>query len=425
MREALEAEGVGVERGVELVGVTQDEGGVRATLRRQDGGTEEVEADYLIGADGAHSSVRKGLGLGFEGKTLPSGYDLWDVRLEGDLATTDFHVFASGEGVLVFFPLGGDRFRVIASQAGDTGPGPGPTSGPVQTKEPSLDDCRAVVGRRSHLALTMHDLSWSSSFHVNSRMVGGLRSGRVFLGGDAAHVHSPAGGQGMNTGIQDMINLCWKLALVSEGRARGPLLETYGEDRLPVIRGVLRGTEALTGVMGSANPLVRAALDHIAPWVVGTDFVQDRATAQMSQVALNYRTSPLSGGQARGGRLHPGDRVPDLDLPGGGSGGGAKSLFSTLSPSRFTLLAVADNDPEALAAQAAEAVRPWGDLIRVVPVAAAGDGAAERLAQVGRLPALLLVRPDGYIGYLGGGDLLHLAEYCGTWLTTPNGPPAG
>ena len=181
-------------------------------------------------------------------------------------------------------------------------------------------------------------MSWSSWFRINSRMINHLQQRRVFLGGDAAHIHSPAGAQGMNTGIQDMINLCWKLAMVIHGKASPKLLDTYGEDRIPVIRNVLTKTERLTAAIGSENPVFRTIFNHVAPLVVGTEFVQEKSAARMSQVALNYRESSLSETHGYHGSLRAGDRVPDMTLRVMNKAGGAEQaprevrLFSPVGP---------------------------------------------------------------------------------------------
>jgi hypothetical protein len=134
-------------------------------------------------------------------------------------------------------------------------------------------------------------------------MVDRLRVCRVFLGGDAAHIHSPAGGQGMNSGIQDMINLSWKLAFVIKGQADAKPLDTYADDRIPVIRNVLTKTEGLTDTIGSENPVFRSVFSHIAPWAVGTEWMQENVTERMSQLSLNYRGSPLSVSDGHAGEI--------------------------------------------------------------------------------------------------------------------------
>jgi 2-polyprenyl-6-methoxyphenol hydroxylase-like FAD-dependent oxidoreductase len=157
-------------------------------------------------------------------------------------------------------------------------------------------------------------MSWSSWFRINSRMVNRLQVGRVFLGGDSAHIHSPAGAQGMNTGMQDMMNLCWKLAMVMKGQAKPELLETYSTERIPIIRMVLKKTEATNDAIASENRLFRSVFNLIAPWLVGMENVQDNAAEHMSQLALNYRESPLSVPGGNSGELRAGDRLPDFTV---------------------------------------------------------------------------------------------------------------
>ena len=238
------------------------------------------------------------------------------------------------------FPLGAKHFRLIADH---------PLSDPHQAT-PTLEECQSIYQQRSHIRARFHDLVWSSYFHINSRMVSSLRAGRVFLGGDAAHIHSPAGGQGMNTGIQDMINLAWKLAFVKKGWGAAGLLDTYQEDRLPVMRGVLKTTEMMTEMIGSESHVFRALFNHLTPFIVGTDFVQEKGTQRMSELAVNYRDSPLSEDHGPHHGIRAGDRVPDLHVQLVNSSraehdshkGAPIPLFELLDASRFTLLVVAD-----------------------------------------------------------------------------------
>jgi hypothetical protein len=244
----------------------------------------------------------------------------------------------------------------------------------------------------------------------------------MLLGGDAAHIHSPAGGQGMNTGIQDMINLSWKLALVMRGQAPSILLDTYEQDRLPVMRHVLTRTEGLTSVMGSESPLVRTLFNFVGPWIGGAGLVQDNAAAQMSQIALGYRDSPLSANHAHGGALLAGDRVPDLPVRVWHNDAWQDDrLHAVLDPSRFVLLATRPDQTAARPAGVSEAVRPWGDLIRVAEIMpAVGEAAQARFRSVfGHYAGALLVRPDGYAGLAAGGHgaAAHVQSYCRRWLT--------
>ena len=177
-----------------------------------------------------------------------------------------------------------------------------------------MEELQRLYHAASHLPGRLRDLLWSSRFWINSRMLRTLRSGRIFFGGDSAHVHSPAGGQGMNTGIQDMINLGWKLALAWQGKAAPALLDTYEQDRLPVIRDVVARTESATDAVTSPNTLVHGMLTHLAPVLLGTRVVQETGTGIISEVAAHYRSSPLSQTEHAGGKLRAGDRVPDLDV---------------------------------------------------------------------------------------------------------------
>src|SRR6185437_12693770 len=210
LEEELARRGVTVEREVALEGFTQDEAGVAATLRHADGRIESMETPFLIGCDGAHSIVRHGLGIEFEGSTEPSDWLLADLRLDGDLPADELTLCWTGDGVLALFPIIGGRYRVIA----DVGLLPTEAAPP-----PELGEIQAVLDRRGPPGLRAHDPFWLSRFRINERKVRDYRRGRVFLAGDAAHIHSPAGGQGMNTGMQDAFNLAWKLALVVKGNA--------------------------------------------------------------------------------------------------------------------------------------------------------------------------------------------------------------
>ena len=265
-----------------------------AVLRHADGSLEELRPSWIISAEGAHSLVRRTLDLPFDGKPIAKQFALGDMQVDGGLEPGELHIFSSDAGFLGMFPLGGGHFRLIASDLPRTG------------EAPTLPELQEIFDRRAHLPGRLRDLVWSSWFRINSRMVKRLRVGRLLLGGDSAHIHSPAGAQGMNTGLQDMINLCWKLALVIRGEAPDSLIDSYEAERLPVIREVLFGTEKLTDGMASTNPVRRGLIDHVSPWLGSRDFVQERATARMSQVAIGYRESPLTEGGGASRRAAPG-----------------------------------------------------------------------------------------------------------------------
>jgi 2-polyprenyl-6-methoxyphenol hydroxylase-like FAD-dependent oxidoreductase len=420
LRAALDRQQVTIERGVEFIALAQNDphvessGPITCILKHPDGRLEEVHCDYLIDTEGAHSIGRATLDLKFAGKTRVEQYALADVYIDGDLPSTDFHIFSSHYGFMGLFPMGEGHFRLIASH---------PLGDPRQEKAPSLEQIQQIYDQRSHIPARFHDMSWSSWFRINSRMVDQLRVGRVFLGGDSAHIHSPAGAQGMNTGIQDMINLCWKLALVLEGKADPKLLETYNEDRLPAIRDVLSKTEGLTDVIGSENELVRSVFSYIAPWVVGTEFVQENATERMSQLSLNYRESPLSVSDHPAGDLRAGDRVPNLAVNLVGGGGNAQQearpleLFSLFSPDRFTLLFTNLKNAAETHQSAQKLLAPWKDLFETSSVAPSQEKDARFKKLFGTEPGVTLVRPDGYAAFTGpASSLAALADYLGAWF---------
>jgi hypothetical protein len=347
--------------------------------------------------------VRTTLGLQFEGKALDHEYALGDLFVDGEVPESDFHIFSSKFGFMALFPLGGRRFRLIASDP----PGKSDKIRADENTPPSLPELQEIYDQRSAIAAHFRDLSWSSWFRINSRMVHCLREGRVLLGGDSAHIHSPAGGQGMNTGIQDMIDLCWKLAFVIQGKAQNRLLDTYAEDRLPVMRHVLQRTEELTDAIGSENALVRSLFDHVAPWLGSKVFAQDTAAAQISQIALNYRESSLSVNDGHEGALRAGDRLPDREVmvqePNEPH---AARLFELMDPSRFTLFCRNLSDHAKTQAEIEEKLRAWLGFIDICQITTEGDP-----------PAILFVRPDSYIGFIGSEkSVTALARYCSEWF---------
>jgi hypothetical protein len=360
-------------------------------VRDRDGHSETIAASYVIAADGSHSPVRKALGLPFDGRSLPQDYVLGDVRLTGDLAQDQLSIFLASNGFLAVFPMGGDRFRFMATDPeGITG----------DAAEPTLADVQALYDRTVGVPARCHDLVWSSRFRINSRHMTTLRSGRVFFGGDAAHVHSPAGGQGMNAGIQDMINLSWKLAMVLRGRARPELLDTYGSDRLPVIRQLVTMTERATTAFNSTNPVVHGLLVRAVPKLLRRNRIQAVAAPRLGQIAASYRGAPLARGGGRLGALRAGDRVPDLRLPEG-------RLYDLLDPVSPTLLVDGADDGLRRVSQ------PWSGVLPMRRVTLPEAIAAG--------PAWLLVRPDGYLAAAGGpADTRRLGQWLGRWLA-----PAG
>ncbi|MCA1731123.1 MAG: FAD-dependent monooxygenase [Actinobacteria bacterium] len=221
-------------------------------------GEERLRARYVVGSDGAHSSVRESVGIPFEGATYPESFVLADVRMEWGLPDDEVQLFFSPEGLVVVAPLPGERrHRIVATV--DEAPA-----------EPSLEDIQTLLDARGPRTPRprVEEVVWSSRFRVSHKLAARFREGAVFLAGDAAHVHSPAGGQGMNTGIQDAANLAWKLALVLGGQAPDSLLDSYERERRPVAREVVSTADRLTRLATMRAPLARRLRNALIP-VVG------------------------------------------------------------------------------------------------------------------------------------------------------------
>jgi 2-polyprenyl-6-methoxyphenol hydroxylase-like FAD-dependent oxidoreductase len=223
LRQRVSDLGGHVEQGVELRGLSQDPGGVTATVNEPGGTVSSIRADYLVGADGAHSRVRSELGLDFQGHPYQQDWLLADVRLDWNRPGDEVHAFFRRDGrPLICMPMREHLWRVILPYAGDRG-----------RQAPTVEEIQRLVGERAPEPVPVSDPAWLATFRCQRRSASAYRRGRVMLAGDAVHIHSPAGGQGMNTGIMDAHNLGWKMALVASGRSPDGLLDTYGQERGP------------------------------------------------------------------------------------------------------------------------------------------------------------------------------------------------
>ncbi|QRN98614.1 FAD-dependent monooxygenase [Archangium violaceum] len=418
LTEYLGTFGVKVDRGLGLEDFRQDADGVEATLKRADGQVERVKARWLLGCDGARSRVRKSAGIPFEGETYDDACVLADVHVEWPLGQGELCILPSTRGVMAAFPMPGEkRYRLFVVMPRDTLP-EGDETTPL-----TLEEMQALVDRMAPVPTRLSEPRWMTRYRLHRRGVPHYRQGRVFLAGDAAHIHSPAGGQGMNTGIQDAYNLAWKLALVTRGHAPESLLDTYEQERHPVGQKLLQGTDRLFGLMargGTTSRLLRAyVVPRIARQVLGSRFTQRQMTRFVSQLAIHYRRSPLSteriwGDEAGGVRLEegpaPGAYVPELPV----KGEGVTRLHEVLRGPHHTLLLFTGLEPEAkvrseLVALARRLEAAYGSLLRArVVVAGEGTPAPYVLADEGgavhrRFGAgaecFYLIRPDGYVGH--------------------------
>ncbi|MDF5733501.1 MAG: FAD-dependent monooxygenase [Rhizonema sp. PD38] len=422
LREQLVRQDVEIEHGTEMIAFAQSEssaqpgqGGVKAVLRNREGKLEELEAAYLISAEGSHSLVRRTLNLQFQGKSIDQNYALADLHLDGDLPDDELSIFTSAHGFMAVFPMGARHFRFMATdpdqQAND---------------DPTLEKLQQLCDENSHIPARLRDMTWSSRFRINSRMLHKLRDRHIFFGGDAAHIHSPAGGQGMNTGIQDMIDLSWKLAMIWHGKAAKELLNTYEEERLPIIRNIVSRTETATDVLNSDSIIVHQLITLLTPVFLNNHLVQQLSTGMLSEVAMNYRKSSLSQTYQAHGNLQAGDRVPDMDvlawnLDSSGDTQPRKArLYEILNPSCFTLLVAGGESTTDLPATWKEQISPWHGFLklqRIAPTLTQAETKMQFDSAFGSSRSLFLVRPDSYLGFVGNQNAIPaLIEWLGRWF---------
>ncbi|WP_039934453.1 FAD-dependent monooxygenase [Streptomyces viridochromogenes] len=386
LAERLAERSVTVERGTELLSAEPRDGIVTCRLRHRDGGEETVRARYVVGCDGAHSTVRTQAGIGFQGYSYPQTFLLADLEVDG-LEPGAAHTFMTADGLLFFFPLGTPAtWRMIAMH---------PPGAPAE--EVTLTLLQRLADDWATDRLTLRDPVWMTSFRLHNRGATQYRKGPFFLAGDAAHIHSPAGGQGMNTGIQDALNLGWKLAHVCRGAAPEDLLETYEAERAPVGHGVRRLTDRAFTVGTNNHPALRLARSHLAPrfapLLLRTTGLRARLFRTVSELGIHYRRSPASstGPHRPSAGPRAGDRLPDrpAGLQRRTSGPGYHLLLAgpahhwTPAPLTHGLVSVHHLGADS----------PWPGI------------------------AHALVRPDGYVGYVARGtDLTDLWAYLDRWL---------
>jgi 2-polyprenyl-6-methoxyphenol hydroxylase-like FAD-dependent oxidoreductase len=437
LEEHLGSLGTRVERPVELLTFTQDAEGVSARLRYGDGREETVRARYVVGADGAHSVVRHTLGLSFKGDAYPQDFVLADTEIEWSGEDDRLYFFLSRKGLLAVFPLAGpSAYRLIATRAENAPPDAG---------DPTLEEFQQLATELCPFPVRLHDPSWLARFRLHHRGVNRYRAGQVFVAGDSAHIHSPAGGQGMNTGIQDSYNLAWKLALVIEGHAPDSFLDSYHEERHPIGQRLLRTTDRMFNVAATHNPLFITLRNFLMPLVLpramGRRSLRARAFRFVSQLGIKYPDSPIVGEELDGAdkafRRGPaaGYRAPDGPLRLAGEGRSI-SLFSRLRGSSHHLLLFAGSTADGWDASGAELhdllveyesliesslilVREPTQVGIQVPMYVDESGLVhERYGLKGA--GYYLIRPDGYVAFRAPGtDLRPVRAYLQRTFASP------
>jgi 2-polyprenyl-6-methoxyphenol hydroxylase-like FAD-dependent oxidoreductase len=333
LEECLLNLGVAVERNVEVTSLTTSGDSLEAVLRHRDASEEVLSADWLMGCDGAHSIVRDSIGTEFAGETMLSDWMLADVHARGyPSPDTDASVYWHKDGVFVIFPISPGRYRVLADL---------PMTSSQRPPDPTMEQVQAIITERGPSSMEAFDPIWLAGFRINGRKVADYRAGRMFLLGDAAHIHSPAGGQGMNTGMQDAFNLAWKLALVIRGVCGDHLLDSYSPERSKVGDEVLKDAGRITTIGTLKNPIAQRVRNVAAQLILGVASFQEKFADVMTEVAIGYPESPLNGpalSRAKGPR--PGERIaPVTGQPHPGAGDTPRfALFAERSAAVTDLL---------------------------------------------------------------------------------------
>jgi 2-polyprenyl-6-methoxyphenol hydroxylase-like FAD-dependent oxidoreductase len=371
--ERLRDLGIEVQRQTTLVDFSEVDGGIRARLEMADGRQSVCTAAFIAGCDGAHSRVREALGIGFPGGTYEHTFYVADVEGSGASIDGEIHVDFDRADFLAVFPLKRDgHARLVGTVKPDA----------ARDRDLTWEDVsRTAI---DHLRMRVARVNWFSTYRVHHRVANAFRGGRAFLAGDAAHIHSPVGGQGMNTGIGDAVNLSWKLAAVLQRRADAALLDTYEPERIAFARRLVATTDQGFVGVTSSSTLARVFRMDLVPVILPALFRLPSTRRfffrTVSQTGIEYRQSALSVGNA--GRVHGGDRLPWVP-----AANGERDNFAPLSSFDWQLH-VYGEAPAGMEGLASARALPlhvfrWSDV-------AANAGLKQN--------ALYLIRPDGYVG---------------------------
>jgi 2-polyprenyl-6-methoxyphenol hydroxylase-like FAD-dependent oxidoreductase len=414
----LAARGVEVERGAELVSLTRDETTVRCRLSTASG-DRVAAARYVVGCDGAGSTVRQLIGVPFVGGRYPHRFALADLEVDGPIEADAVHSYLGAAGMLFLFPLGQPAsWRLLGILPGQTD---------LPAAPPSMALLQRLADEYTGGAVRLRDPAWRSEFRLRHRLAARYRIGSVFLAGDAAHAHSPAGGQGMNAGIQDAWNLGWKIALVARGEAPRGLLDSYEAERLPVGRALLRFTDRLFSIATSTRLPVRTARTYVVPRVAPLlprlpAPLRAAGFRRVAELDVGYRRSPAVEDHRSGlpHRPRAGDRLPDAALR---DPDGPTTLHRLVGPPGYHVLLLGSSaawSPSALDGLRREP----GVTVHLIDRGSAASGLRDVTGETWRRlragPASqYAVRPDGHLGFRADGtDLGPLSH----WLSLRRGP---
>ena len=408
----LESLGPKVERGLELVGLKEDDSGVIAEIRTPSNGKVQTKAKWVVGCDGAHSFVRKYLDLPFTGKSFETVFSLADIQIDWKYPHDEVFAFFSPEGVLAAIPLPQkNHYRLIflLDRCQNKYQKVSVDNLQVDLPPPSLEEVEKMVWEHADPKAVLSNPQWLANFHVNSRLTCSYHVGKFFLAGDAAHIHSPIGGQGMNTGLQDAFNLAWKIALVHQRKASPHVLNSYQDERHAVARHLLKGTEVGTHIATLKKHWEISLRNLVASFALQIPFVKNKLIHALTQVSITYPTSRIINekGRFKGG-VKAGSRVPDHRLKDGDKNIQLYDLLIKLN-SFFVILFLGKDHPFKNIEQLSSKLQALSIPVKTIAISmtptqnrsgflfdAGGEMHRVFAAQEG---ACYVVRPDTYIGY--------------------------
>ena len=366
----------------ELLNFSQNDSGVAASVKTADGKVNDIEGRYLVGCDGPHSLVRHGLGLSFQGSTFERLFYVADVHIDWKFTHDALTVCIAPHSVVAFFPMPGEkRWRIVGSF---------PEGVTTDESDVPYEEIEEQIKKEAQLDLDITRVDWFSTYKVHTRHVDRFSSGRCFIAGDAAHIHTPAGGQGMNTGIQDGYNLAWKLAMVLKHSARGSLLDTYNEERLPNAKRLTETTDRMFNLAAGNDWFVSLIRNTVFPpmakYILSIDAIRKRFFIMISQIGINYRDNSLSyHDEDDDFEVKAGDRMPYFLIDG-------QSIFDKLRAPKFHLLSFSDGQTSPPTFQSTEFVD--AQTLALYPRVSEIFGASKSFS--------VLLRPDNHIALITG-----------------------
>ncbi|MBA3648271.1 MAG: FAD-dependent monooxygenase [Chitinophagales bacterium] len=413
--EFLGQHGHAVEWQTELISYTQDADQVHATIKHEEKGEEITKADYLVGADGAKSIVRRMLNIPFGGQTYPINLFVLDCKVNWNLADDEMYIAFSDYSFAGFFPMPEGRCRIIGFVPKE-----------VSEKEDiTFEDINNGFSKRMQMDVALSDPHWISMYHAHHRYVSQFRTGRCFLAGDAAHIHSPVGAQGMNTGLQDAFNLAWKLAFILRQKGKGNLLDSYEEERLPFAKRLVKTTDRAFGITVSNNPFLKIMRMKVAPrmlaLILKLNFFSGFIFKNLSQIGIRYEQSLLSRnasyGSFKSNAPKPGERLPYIKF----EDASAKllNLQKKVNGLSLHLFIFSTNDPQSDEKLLADIAKKYESVI-TTEVIYRISGTKNLYTSLGiSKTGCYLVRPDLYIAYRSNGlNANHLKDYLSTFLVS-------